>query len=221
VIRCVVFDFDGTLVDSNHIKHQSFIEIAKAFDNGASLMEAILMRENTGDRYWVFREFASALPVKVDAMVLADRYTQFCENRIVNAPEIAGVSSALDRLSKDGKLLYVNSATPTEPLAKLICLRGMERWFNGIYGAPNSKSENLIAIMKQCGAQTQEMLMVGDSESDRMAAENIRCHFVGVRNKENNFQECPRHLIDDLNDVHSYISGMSLSTVNNVQGYAC
>lgn len=214
MIRCVVFDFDGTLVDSNHIKHQCFIEIASEFDSGTSLMEAILRREDAGDRYWVFEEFISAQSVKVDAMKLADRFTQICAKRIAEAPEIAGAGSALARLCEEGKFLYVNSATPIEPLAKLIRLRRMEHWFNGIYGTPSGKSENLEAIMAECGAQTNEVLMVGDNETDRVAAEKIHCHFVGVRNSENNFRQRPPHLISDLRNLPAYVSGMAVNPEN-------
>ena len=208
MIRCVVFDFDGTLVDSNRIKHQSFLEIAKEFEDG-SLMAGILGREDAGDRYWVFEQFASALSVKVDAIELADRYTQLCEKMITEAPEIVGASDALVCLGEEGKLLYINSATPIEPLAKLIRLRRMGHWFSGIYGAPKGKSENLEAIIAECGVQTSEVLMVGDNESDRAAAEQIRCHFVGIRNNENNFLKRPFHLIDNLRILPTYVSDMA------------
>lgn len=210
MIRCVVFDFDGTLVDSNQIKHKGFLEIAEGFDNGTRLMEAILRRANAGDRYWVFDEFVSVLSVKVDAGKLVDSYSQLCEKRITEAPEIPGARSALARLSEEGKLLYVNSATPIEHLAKLIHLRKMEHWFNGIYGAPQGKGENLGAILAACGIQGDELLMVGDSESDRDAARKNRCHFIGVRNGENNFLQRPPHLIDDLRSLPACLGHLAL-----------
>lgn len=208
MIGCVVFDFDGTLVDSNRIKRAAFFEIAKAFADGPAIMQAILDRADAGDRYWVFEQFVSHLPSCNSARELADQYTRFCDDRITEAQEIPGVSSALSLLRRAGKSLYVNSATPLRPLQSVIHRRGMEHWFDGIYGAPTSKSDNLAAISAVCGVPYGEMLMVGDGETDRAAAEGFGCHFLGIRNPDNNFLRRPVHLVDDLHSLPAYVLGL-------------
>lgn len=205
MIRCIVFDFDGTLVDSNRIKHQGFFEIAKEFADGERLMQSILAREDAGDRYSIFERFAELLAIRADAAMLAERYTEFCQQKIAKAPEIPGAADALDHLKEAGMLLYVNSATPIGPLLKLIRLRQMEPWFNGVYGAPEGKAENLKTILAENGVSGHEVLMVGDSEIDRMAAESAGCHFVGVRNCESGFLKSPSFLMDDLRNLTSTI----------------
>ncbi len=208
MICCVVFDFDGTLVDSNHIKRQSFFEVAQAFGGGVGLMESVLGREDAGDRYWVFDQFAAALSEKADAAQLAERYTRLCEEKITEAPEIVGTERTLRALSGAGKRLYVNSATPTGPLTELIHLRQMGHWFDGIYGAPQGKSENLNAIMAACHVKREEVLMVGDGEPDRAAAEEVGCHFVGIDNEENPFQQPPHNLIDGMSGLPELMERM-------------
>lgn len=198
MIRCVVFDFDGTLVASNHIKRQVFFELASEFEDGPCLMETILRAADDKDRYWVFTQFVADLPVKADAMKLADRYTYTCQKRITKAPEIAGAALSLEQLCNDGKLLFVNSATPSEPLNRLIHLRQMERWFKGIYGAPRRKFENLEIIRLGQSLRYDEILVVGDGESDRAAAEITGCHFVAVEGKDNNFLREPACLVPNL-----------------------
>jgi len=59
-IRSVVFDFDGTLVDSNAIKRQMFFETTSSLGNISDIVEQILKKES-GDRNVVFREIVSVL----------------------------------------------------------------------------------------------------------------------------------------------------------------
>ena len=56
MIRCVAFDFDGTLVLSNEIKGGFFFEVASNFPGGKSCMESILL-DQSGDRYAIINKF--------------------------------------------------------------------------------------------------------------------------------------------------------------------
>ena len=111
MIRCVVFDFDGTLVHSNRIKRDAFLEVAGAFPDGAALMERVLREAAGRDRYWVFGRFVQSLPHPADEAELAARYTRVCQERIAAAPEVAGAGSALTQLRREGKRLFLSSAT--------------------------------------------------------------------------------------------------------------
>lgn len=208
MIRCIVFDFDGTLVESNGIKRQTFFELAREFDDGMRLMTDV-MREAAGrDRYWIFARFAAALPRQSDARMLANRYTRTCQERIASAPEIKGAGTSLARLRTEGKLLFVNSATPVEPLTRLLCLRRMDTLFEGIYGSPAKKRENLDAIRSKHGLNPYEILVVGDGESDRASAESIGCQFIAVDSAENDFAQEPLRRIPNLTGLPEMVSTM-------------
>jgi phosphoglycolate phosphatase-like HAD superfamily hydrolase len=200
MITCVVFDFDGTLVQSNHIKRRAFFDLAGAFEGGAALMEEIMAASAGRDRYWIFDQFASRLP-DADATILADRYTRSCREQIARAPEVRGTATSLHYLRNEGKLLFVNSATPVEPLTELISLRRMEHLFDGIYGAPATKYDNLQRISEKHGLEPREILVVGDGEPDRNSAEMLKCHFVAVGGAGCDFAVPPPCCIPDLADL--------------------
>lgn len=209
MIRCAVFDFDGTLVHSNAIKHQTFVEVVSAIPNGARLMLQVLERAEGRDRYWIFRAFAQALDGTADALELADRYTQLCEERISAAPEVAGATDSLEQLRQEGMLLFVNSATPQSALVVLARLRGLDSLLNGVYGAPASKHENLALILSSNGISPQDAVVVGDGESDRASAERCGCRFVAVQNEHNDFTRPPSFRIADLTGLLAVIAGFS------------
>jgi phosphoglycolate phosphatase len=208
MIRGVVFDFDGTLVVSNQIKRNAFLELAGGFPNGRALMDVILCEAENRDRYWIFDAFARRLQDGVDAFRLAERYTGICEERIAAAPEVAGARACLEHLLGTGKKLFLNSATPAGPLAVLARLRRLDDLFEGIYGAPAKKLENLAAIRAHYGYAPEELLVVGDGESDRLSAEMAGSHFVAIENDQNDFIEKPTSSIPDMTRLPEIVAYM-------------
>jgi phosphoglycolate phosphatase len=207
MVRCVVFDFDGTLVRSNEIKRQAYFEVASSVPVGVPLMQKVLAQADGRDRYWVFETFAQASPAPADPSGLAQRYTQICQDRIAAAPEVEGARASLERLRQEGKLVFLNSATPAGPLARLARLRGLDGLLDGVYGAPARKHENLETIAALHDLAPLEMLVVGDGESDWASAEHVGCHFVAVENEYNDFTRQPACRIPDLKRLPEVISG--------------
>jgi phosphoglycolate phosphatase len=209
MIRCVVFDFDGTLVHSNEIKRSAFFEVAGDFPGGGAVMERILRCAEGRDRYWVFARFADAMPEAPPAAELAQRYTKICRERIVQVPEVTGASANLDLLRSDGLRLFLSSATPRAPLLDIVGLRRMGRHFEAVYGAPESKLANLQAIRSRVECAPEEMVVVGDGESDRSSAQGLGCHFVAVQSDGNDFIAEPRHRVSDLTGLRFLVSHLT------------
>ena len=57
-----------------------------------------------------------------------------------------GATETLDELSDKGLLLFINSATPVEPLRRILQLRNWTHFFREVYGVEASKAENLEEI---------------------------------------------------------------------------
>jgi phosphoglycolate phosphatase len=195
MIKCVVFDFDGTLVDSNDIKRETFFEVARPWDTTGEVVAEVFELWPSADRYEKTRRIAEALierkllPEHSNAEAwgvrLANDYTLCCENAIINCAERPGASAALQELSEMGKLLFVNSGTPTKPLRRLLELRNWARFFHAAYGVEGSKAENLKRIALESGAACHEIVHVGDQGDDWRGAEQFGCHFVAMSGAAN------------------------------------
>ena len=210
MIRCIVFDFDGTLVVSNHIKLQAFYKVTDSYDPSGTTVTRILKQYPNKDRYGIFLEIASELFPKnqtpkyqsLNALATqwAEAYTFSCEQAIATCEEVPGTTEALRWISQQNIPIFINSRTPTPTLNRLVTLRSFNRYASKIYGAPATKTENLWNIQNLSQAPFQEILFVGDSEDDRKAALEVSCHFVGVKiGEENRFTHPPPEIqISDL-----------------------
>jgi phosphoglycolate phosphatase len=182
MIRCVVFDFDGTLVDSNNIKQQGFYSIASAHPNGASHMAEALTRIEY-DREGVLRDYArrmfeSGVPLNPD--LLAKTYSAQVDESVATAPEISGATQLLRYLKGAGLKIHVSSRTPQENLQRILTRRGWLPLFDGVYGSPATKLGTLRNIVRREKVMPSEVVVVGDGDDDAAAAANAGCLFIGV-----------------------------------------
>ena len=185
MIRCVIFDFDGTLVDSNLIKRESFLDIAADLPGGIKVMTNVLDSCVNVTRYEIFDKFVFNMQVpewqrNAVSEELVEKYRKLCHVKISSAPEIPGSEKALKVLMARGMRLFVSSATPTGPLIALILARGWGGIFQGIYGSPESKPTHIRKILDEGCYSPEELVYVGDSDSDLVAADEAGCEFIGV-----------------------------------------
>lgn len=195
MIRAVVFDFDGTLVDSVAIKENAFAEVALAVSGGDTAMQAVRSDGLPQDRHSVFRRFAAQLAEEngqSDAEAwgaeLAARYSALCEERISACKECPGAGEILARLKAEGYQVYLNSATPAEALQVILARRGLDTAFREVYGIPPSKEENLRRIVASAEANPGEVLVVGDGADDAASAAAVGCHYLSAGCGRNSFE---------------------------------
>jgi phosphoglycolate phosphatase len=216
-VKCVAFDFDGVLVDSNAIKREAYFEIFESLgSDGSQIVCRVLARDGERDRYDVIRAIVGeALATErfgdsrsEDALVTryVREYHAVCDERVASCNEIPGASEVLPRLA--GRCaLYVNSSTPDDPLRRAIRRRGWQSHFRGVYGSNHRKVDNLARAVRREGVEPGAAAFVGDAEIDRCAASRAGWRFIAMEHADNGFKETPACLCADMYEVEAAVLG--------------
>jgi len=184
-IRSIVFDFDGTLIDSNRLKYEAYFELFPDKERHARIIRDVLSESFEQTRYVILEEILRRLGVedhtymKIEVSKLAERYNDIVVAGAKVCPEKAGAEEALKKFAPMYRI-YVNSTTPDASLKEIIWFRKWDGYFRGVFGYPHKKPETLLRIMALEKLRSDEVLVVGDGESDRESAVKNGCPFVHV-----------------------------------------
>ena len=184
-IKIIVFDFDGTLVDSNRLKHDAFFEVFPADEHHAQTVQRVLSEMNEQSRFVILEVTLQRLGLKKGAGLgrkvkeLADRYNEIVISGAKNCPEMPAAETVLKSLSGRYRL-YLSSMTPDKELKEIVRFRNWSGYFEDIYGYPHQKSATIQQIMERENAGPGQVVVVGDGNSDRQSADANACCFVQV-----------------------------------------
>lgn len=182
-IRCIVFDFDGTLVDSNQLKYDAYFELFPSDVSHVNAIRQVLSESFEQTRYVILEEILRRLGaedgdcLRGHVRTLAERYNELVVARAKTCPERRGAEQALRKLASVCPL-YLSSTTPQQSLEEIVRFRQWERYFRAVFGYPNTKNETLRKIAAWEGLQYDQILVVGDGESDRQAAQGNGAQFL-------------------------------------------
>lgn len=180
----VVFDFDGTLVDSAPAKYRAFFDIFPGDDAVQRIVAEVLRLDPDGSRHAVIPRMAELMRAQGIALAGSDQdriaaYGEAVLAAVAACPTLEGTEQALGLARKTGQV-HVSSNTPLEPLRELLARRGWLPLIDGIHGYPARKTDTLRQVVAQSGGRPERVLTVGDGPSDQEAARAVGCPFVLV-----------------------------------------
>lgn len=176
----VLFDFDGTIVDSGAIIMASFRHAAQevlqreiadiqvtAMLGGASLHE----------------QMAAIAPDRVEELVVA--YRRHNEPLHEELECCAGMLDVLDRLHAEGRRLGIVTAKRRATVELAFARLPLRDYFEVIVGADDTARhkpdpEPILLALERLGAAREDAVYVGDSPFDVGAARAAGVHAIGV-----------------------------------------
>lgn len=212
----IVFDLDGTLIDSSMdlalsvnatrahagLPALAMETVASYIGNGAEmLIRRSLGPDATEDAVW-------------EGLSFFLRY--YRDNMLVHTKLYPGVHEALDGWRRDGTAMAVLTNKPERFSRDLVAGLGLRDYFSRIYGGNSFETKKpdpygLRLIMRETGFRPDQTLMVGDSSVDVLTARNagVACAGVTFGLRPEDFElHPPDVLVDDLRDLEPRLNAM-------------
>ncbi len=210
-ITTLLFDVDGTLIDTNELIIDSFLHTLEHFCPGQYGREDVIpfigpTLEET---------FSSIDADRTDEMVQV--YRKFNVGRHdAMVKEFTGVSEAIIALKDAGYKLGIVTSKMNRLAIKGLNLYDLDRYFDCIIGCddivkPKPDAEPVLKALSLLQATPEEALMVGDRHHDILAGKNAGTGTVGVswsllgRSYLEKYQ--PDYIIDDMKELLAIAKG--------------
>lgn len=182
-LALIVFDCDGILLESVDAKTRAFGQVAEPFGEEARDRLVLYHRLHGGvsrrEKFaWLYREVLGREITPAEMESLCERFVTAALENVLNAPLVPGIMDVLTTW-KGRVPLYVCSGTPQEELRMVLEQRGLISFFSDVRGTPPAKPELLKQIVREARVDPADVVMIGDSGTDQLAAEAVETLFYG------------------------------------------
>lgn len=207
MIRVVVFDFDGVILESGDIKTHAFVELFAEHREHVDAIRAHHLGNLGVSRFkkfeWIYTNLLHRPFDDAERTRLGDAFSALVFKKVCEAPFVPGAKESLAALAQVGIPMVVASGTPQEELDRIVDARGLRSFFREVHGTPAEKPAVLRRVMEQHACSADDVLFIGDGTSDHDAARAVGVRFLARRTPElaPYWIRCGATCVDDLSDL--------------------
>jgi len=187
MIKNIIFDFDGVILDSVPIKTEAYSILFKDFPNDKVKLLIKYHIENGGiSRYkkvqYFFEELLNEKISETKINEYASKYSLLTKQELSNEKYL--ISDTVNFIKENYKQyrMHIASGADEEDLLYICQALNLNHYFYSIYGSPKVKSEIVTRILQDNNYKKEETCLVGDSVNDFEAANVNSIEFYGFNN---------------------------------------
>ena len=189
MIKNILFDFDGVIIDSMPIREAGFRLIFQDFDK--YLVDKLIDYHNQNgglSRYVKIDFFFNHIlkkPIQKDqSLSYAKSFSDIMKKELVKKEYL--ITDSLFFIKENYKKynLHIVSGSDEEELQYLCNELGIETYFHSIHGSPTTKSMLVKKILLGNNYDTNETILIGDSINDLDASIDNGIKFYGYNNSD-------------------------------------
>ena len=183
--KSILFDCDGVILNSNHIKTKAFEEIARPY--GSEICKNLVnyhIKNGGISRHqklsYFVNEILKDFPAKSRPSIsyLIDQYSERVKSSLLKCEHVCCLD-ALRKISPNSPWFIVSGGDQLE-LHYVFKQLELEQYFNGgIWGSPASKEE-IFSDLVNNNAIKYPALYLGDSKYDYVASQKFGLDFIFV-----------------------------------------
>jgi len=230
MIKCVIFDFEDTLIKFGQDWSQTASKVKKIYIE-AGISEDQFTLQHIYDATAIIDDFHK----KISEIHPVDKikHVESKADKIIQHDEIQGVSGAillpnaieiLEHLKEKGVKIGIVTNNADLPVNLVIDKLNMRKYVNAIItrsheGLMKPHPDHVIACLKMLGCKAEETILIGDGEVDMMAAKRAGVTAIGylsqwnkkiidnwVKDWQKKTKKSADIIINDLLEVRSLIN---------------
>lgn len=183
MLRAVFFDFDGVVMDSMHLKLESYCYAFEGEGFDPDEINRIQTREAGISRHRllgiIYKELkGEKLPAALFERAL-ERFNRHDDESRGRMEFVPGTERFLQKVAVRYYTAVV-TGTPQEVIERTVAHFGLGPYFDEVRGSPKVKTEHLGELMRGRALRPEQCLYVGDAVKDQEAAEACQVPFVGL-----------------------------------------
>lgn len=208
-IKAVLFDVDGTLLETTELVYQGIEHAIEAHSlkprTRAEILELMHLRFDS-----IFEHPTD--PVDIRAIV--ETYDAFQLNNLHLSQAFVNTLPVLEFLKEEGIKMAAVSNRELKTLSHSLELAGVNQYFTTVITpdiAPEKPNPTpLLMALEKLAVKPEEALMVGDSEADILAGVNAGVKTVGVAygfHGDDIYRFNPNYVVHDIEEILPIILG--------------
>lgn len=185
MIKAIIFDIDGTLVDSVDFHAKAWVKAFQAYGYDFPF-EQLRQQIGKGSSFIIGELLSSEEAEKLESDIAQYRKKYFQEQLLEQVQPFPAVKDLFERIKADGITIVLASSARKETVAHYEKLLDIEDLIDGATSTDDvekSKPEPdifLAAMAKLEGIEADEIIVVGDSPYDAIAAKKASLSTIGV-----------------------------------------
>lgn len=204
MIKAIIFDFDGVILESSDIKTQAFQELFSDYPEKVREITDYHVFNAGISRYvkfqHIYEEILGKRFSREKELELGESFSRIVLQKILAAPFVPGADEFL-RKYMHKYAFFVASGTPHDELCGIIQARKLQGYFKEVYGTPRSKPEIINYILDKNNFKKDEAIYIGDASSDKIAAQETGIAFIERRPTHGVKIEGDHKVIEDLSNL--------------------
>ncbi|MFC7688196.1 pyrophosphatase PpaX [Ureibacillus sp. GCM10028918] len=204
-MKALLFDFDGTLLNTNDLIIQTFMNVLEERFPGQYSPKDCM--DFIGPS--LKETFEQITPNEVEDMI--EKYRQWnYANHDTLVTEYDGVVSTLEKLKMQGIRLAIVSTKRRDTIEKGLDLMGAKHFFEFWVGVDSVKNvkpdpEPVLLAIEKLGVKKEDVMMIGDNYHDIEAGKNAGVKTAGVawsiKGEEYLRQFKPDYILQHMSDL--------------------
>ncbi len=208
-INTLLFDLDGTLIDTNELIISSFLHTLEFYYPGKYMREDVIPFMGPS----LMETFGSIDAQRAEEMIAKYRaYNLANHDRIVTIFE--GVYDTIKLLKEKGYKIAIVTTKLSDVVDMGLRLTKLDEFFNVIVALDHVTKakpdpEPVLMALEKLGSSPEEAIMVGDNSHDILAGKNAGTKTAGVawtlKGREFLASLQPDYLLDNMRDLLSIL----------------